>query len=44
MVGFGLGGILMGRSADRFGIMVPLLIGAVGLGAGFIGAGVSGSM
>ena len=33
MIGFGLGGILMGRLADRFGVMVPLLIGAVGLGA-----------
>ena len=29
MIGFGLGGILMGRLADRFGVMVPLLIGAV---------------
>src|SRR5712671_5645540 len=25
MVGFGLGGILMGRLADRFGVMVPVL-------------------
>ena len=33
MIGFGIGGILMGRLADRFGVMVPLLIGAVGLGA-----------
>ena len=38
MVGFGVGGILMGRLADRFGVMVPLLIGAVGLGAGFAAA------
>ncbi|MDO9216308.1 MAG: MFS transporter, partial [Lacisediminimonas sp.] len=35
MVGFGVGGILMGRVADRFGVMVPLLIGAVGLGIGY---------
>src|SRR5262245_8061953 len=38
MVGFGLGGILMGRFADRFGVMVPVLIGAVGLGLGFVAA------
>jgi MFS family permease len=41
MVGFGLGGVLMGRMADRFGVMAPVLLGAVGLGAGFIGAGLS---
>jgi MFS family permease len=35
MIGFGLGGLLMGRLADRYGVMVPLLIGAVGLAAGF---------
>jgi MFS family permease len=35
MIGFGLGGLLMGRLADRFGVMVPLLIGGAGLGAGF---------
>jgi MFS family permease len=44
MVGFGLGGILMGRLADRFGVMVPVLIGAVGLGLGFIGAGYAGTL
>ncbi len=44
MVGFGLGGILMGRLADRHGVMVPLLIGAVGLGAGYAAAGLSGSI
>ncbi len=36
MIGFGVGGVFMGRLADRFGVMVPLLIGAVGLGAGFL--------
>ncbi len=44
MVGFGLGGILMGRLADRFGVMMPVLIGAVCLGFGFIGAGYAGSL
>ncbi len=44
MVGFGLGGIFMGRLADRFGVIVPVLIGAVGLGGGFIAAGAAGSL
>jgi MFS family permease len=39
MIGFGLGGILMGRLADRYGVMVATLTGALGLGAGFIAAG-----
>ncbi|MFZ1909536.1 MAG: MFS transporter, partial [Burkholderiales bacterium] len=34
MVGFGLGGILMGRLADRCGVMVPALIGSAALGVG----------
>src|SRR5688572_12183690 len=41
MIGFGMGGILMGRLADRFGVMAPVLIGACGLGLGFIGAGLA---
>ena len=28
MVGFGIGGILMGRLADRFGVVAPILLGA----------------
>jgi MFS family permease len=44
MIGFGLGGILMGRLSDRFGVMVPVLGGAVGLGLGFVAAGVSTSL
>ncbi|MDO9029373.1 MAG: MFS transporter [Hydrogenophaga sp.] len=44
MVGFGLGGILMGRLSDRFGVMVPVLGGAVGLGLGFIAAGAAQSL
>ena len=41
MVGFGLGGVMMGRLADRFGVVIPLSLGALGLGAGFIAAGLS---
>ena len=44
MLGFGFGGILMGRLADRFGVAVPVVIGSIGLGAGFIAAGMSGSL
>ncbi len=38
MIGFGIGGVLMGRVADRFGIFVPLFIGTILLGIGFIAA------
>ena len=44
MIGFGLGGIAMGKLADRYGVMVPVLVGAGGLGTGFIAAGLSGSL
>jgi MFS family permease len=39
MIGFGVGGILMGRLSDRFGVIVPVLIGALALGLGFVAAG-----
>jgi MFS family permease len=41
MIGFGVGGMFMGRLADRFGVMVPLLIGASSLGLGFVAAGLA---
>ncbi len=44
MVGFGLGGVAMGKLADRFGVMRVMLIGAFGIGSGFIVAGLSGSL
>jgi MFS family permease len=44
MIGFGLGCLLMGHLSDRFGVMVPVLIGATGLGLGFVGAAHSGSL
>ena len=44
MIGFGLGGILMGKLADRYGVMLPLLLGAGGLGLGFVAAGLSSSL
>lgn len=44
MIGFGIGGVLMGRLADRFGVMVPLLIGAAALGLGFALAAMAGNI
>jgi len=44
MIGFGLGGILMGRLADRFGVVVPVVIGILCLGSGFIAASFAGSL
>src|SRR5439155_24333526 len=38
MIGFGLGSVLMGRLSDRFGVIVPVLVGSVSLGVGFIAA------
>ncbi|MEY3789514.1 MAG: hypothetical protein RLZ09_350 [Pseudomonadota bacterium] len=38
MIAFGLGGILMGRWADRFGVFKVLLIGAIGNLIGFLWA------
>jgi MFS family permease len=41
MIGFGVGGILMGKLADRRGVTLPNLIGAAGLAIGFVAAGMS---
>jgi MFS family permease len=35
LLGFGFGGVLMGRLADRRGVMLPSLIGAACVGLGF---------
>lgn len=44
LVGFGVGGIWMGRLADRFGVMWPLLLGAVCLGLGYVFSGLAGGI
>ncbi|WP_448951582.1 MFS transporter [Labrys neptuniae] len=36
MLGFALGGLLMGRLADKRGLVLPVLIGAVLLSAGYV--------
>ena len=41
MLGFGVGGIFMGRWADRAGVHVPAFVGGVALCLGFVLAGVS---
>ena len=44
MVGMGVGGLFMGRLADRHGMMVPLVIGGVSIAAGFAIAGSASSL
>ena len=44
MIGFGLGGILMGRLADRFGVIVPVVAGTIALGLGYVAAGLATSL
>lgn len=44
MVGFFLGGVIMGRLVDRHGIVVASVVGALGLGAGFALASVTSSL
>ena len=39
MIGFGLGGILMGRLSDRRGVIAPILVGTVALAAGYVLSG-----
>ena len=41
MIGFGVGGVLMGRLADKHGVMPVLLLGAASLGLGFVLCGLS---
>jgi MFS family permease len=44
MIGFGVGGVVMGRLADRRGIVLPVMIGAGSLGVGFVLASLSGGL
>jgi MFS family permease len=36
MLGFAFGSVIMGRLTDRLGVMVPLMIGAIALGLGYV--------
>ncbi|WP_184380926.1 MFS transporter [Rhizobium sp. BK619] len=44
MLGFAFGGVLMGRLADRVGIVVPVLVGALLLCIGYITAALTGNI
>ncbi len=44
MIGFGLASIGMGRLADRFGIMVPVIIGTICMALGYAAAGRAGTL
>jgi MFS family permease len=44
MIGFALGGVYMGRIADRYGVFVPLLLGSTMLGTGYIAAANAASL
>src|SRR3974390_1953409 len=44
MLGFGGGGIIMGRLADRFGIALPLALGTLALGLGYLAVGQSSTL
>jgi MFS family permease len=44
MLGFGAGGIVMGRLADRFGIAAPLALGTLALGLGYLAVGQSSTL
>ena len=44
MLGYGIGGILMGRLADRFGIVFPVVGGAIALCLGYIAAGFAANL
>ena len=43
-IGFAFGGVLMGRLADRFGILWPIAIAALGLALGYLAAAASTSL
>jgi len=44
MVGFAIGGVIMGRLADRFGVFIPLLVATVMLTLGYVAASMADSI
>jgi MFS family permease len=44
MIGFAAGAVLMGNVADRWGIVVPVILGAIMLGTGFAVSAVAGNI
>ncbi|MSO99812.1 MAG: MFS transporter [Acetobacteraceae bacterium] len=43
-IGFGLGGVIMGRLSDRIGIVAPVMVGAVSLGIGYALVSIAGDV
>ena len=44
MIGVGVGGVLMGRLSDRFGIILPVAGGAISLSIGYVAASAAQSL
>jgi len=44
MMGFALGGVVMGRVSDRHGIVLPVAAGAVAISLGFVAAGLAANL
>jgi len=44
MIGFAAGAVLMGNVADRWGISVPVIVGALMLAVGFVASAVAGNI
>jgi MFS family permease len=44
MIAFGLAGIVMGRLSDRYGVMLPVMLGTLLLALGFVAAGAAPSL
>ncbi|HWP26753.1 MAG TPA: MFS transporter [Xanthobacteraceae bacterium] len=44
MLGFGFGGVVTGRFADRYGIVPPAFCGALALGAGYVTSGMASTI
>ncbi len=42
MAGFGVGSAIMGRVADRLGLMLAAIVGAIALSIGYVAAGLAG--
>ncbi len=44
MMGFGVGGVMMGKLSDKFGIVPAIMVGIASLGLGYVGAGYAGAL
>lgn len=44
MLGFAAGNVLIGRYTDKVGVFVPVLVSAIAVGAGFVGAAYSNAL